>query len=52
MISPTFTFPEEDVQALRHVDPKEPIEITDKSTDSGQGHRLGYAMLCKVFAPE
>jgi hypothetical protein len=52
VVSSALTLPKQNLHALRHVDPEEPVEIPDKRGDGRQGHRLGYAVIREVLSSE
>lgn len=45
VITSSLTFPKQNIHTLRHIDPKESVEIPYESRDSSEDDRFRYPML-------
>jgi hypothetical protein len=50
IVSTSFAFAEQDLQALCHVYPEKHVEIADRRREAGESDGLGYAIFGKVIA--
>lgn len=52
IIAPTLTLLEQNLQALRHIDPQKLVEVANDGGDSGEGDGLCDAVCSEVLSSE